>query len=111
MAEIVQMPMASQTMEEGKIVKWLKKEGDKVKRGEELVEIETDKTVMAIESFYDGVVLKIVAGEGDMIKVLKPIAIIGKQGEKINTEKLLGSDAPKASVSKPVPEPAPVEQK
>ncbi len=90
MADIVQMPMASQTMEEGKIVKWLKKEGDAVQKGEEIVEIETDKTVMAIESFFSGTLRKIVAGDGDSVPVLKPIAVIGGKDEKIDFNALLG---------------------
>ena len=106
MAEIVQMPMASQTMESGKIVKWLKKEGDGVQKGEEIVEIETDKTVMAIESFFAGILKKIIAREGESVPVLKPIAVIGGRDEKIDFNALLGEEK---SVKKTEPEPVKME--
>src|SRR3712207_7469248 len=72
MAEIA-MPRLSDSMEEGTILKWLKADGDEVKRGEELVEIETDKANMTYEADQDGV-LKIVAQEGDTLPVGETIA-------------------------------------
>ena len=74
-AEIV-MPRLSDSMEEGTILKWLKSDGDEVKRGDELVEIETDKANMTYEADADGV-LEIVAQEGDTLAVGEPIARIG----------------------------------
>src|SRR3954451_14271840 len=72
----VAMPRLSDSMEEGTILKWLKSDGDEVKRGEELVEIETDKANMTYESASDGV-LKIVAKEGDTLPVGETIAQLG----------------------------------
>ncbi len=72
----VAMPRLSDSMEEGTILKWLKSDGDEVKRGEELVEIETDKANMTYEADSDGA-LKIVAQEGDTLPVGDTIAQIG----------------------------------
>ena len=76
MAEIV-MPRLSDTMEEGTILRWIKRDGEPVHRGEELVEIETDKAAMVYESDEDGV-LQILAGEGDTLAVGATIAHIGE---------------------------------
>ncbi|MDP9386065.1 MAG: lipoyl domain-containing protein, partial [Actinomycetota bacterium] len=78
MADVV-MPRLSDSMEEGTILKWLKSDGDEVKRGEELVEIETDKANMTYEADSDGT-LTIVAKEGDTLPVGEPIARIGEGG-------------------------------
>jgi pyruvate dehydrogenase E2 component (dihydrolipoamide acetyltransferase) len=78
MAEMV-MPRLSDTMEEGTILRWLKADGESVKRGEELVEIETDKANMTYESDQEGV-LEIVAGEGDTLAVGAVIAHVGVTG-------------------------------
>jgi pyruvate dehydrogenase E2 component (dihydrolipoamide acetyltransferase) len=75
----VAMPRLSDSMEEGTILKWLKSDGDEVKRGEELVEIETDKANMTYEADAGGV-LKIVAQEGDTLPVGETIAQIGEGG-------------------------------
>jgi pyruvate dehydrogenase E2 component (dihydrolipoamide acetyltransferase) len=74
-SEIV-MPRLSDTMEEGTVLRWLKREGDEVRRGEELVEIETDKATMTYEADLEGV-LEILAREGDTLPVGAPIARIG----------------------------------
>ncbi len=81
MAEKVLMLALSPTMEEGTVVKWLKKEGDAVKNGDILCEVETDKATMDYESIQEGILLKIVVGEGRAAKVEQAIAIIGKKGE------------------------------
>src|SRR3954447_13468590 len=73
------MPRLSDSMEEGTILKWLKADGDEVKRGDELVEIETDKANMTYEADSDGV-LQIVAQEGDTLPVGELIARIGEGG-------------------------------
>jgi len=80
------MPKLGMTMEEGTITKWLKKEGDKVEKGEPIVEVMTDKVNMEVESPYDGILLKIVAKEGDVVPILQPIAIIGEEGEELKPE-------------------------
>jgi len=83
MAEIVEMPLLSDTMEEGTIAKWLVKEGDKVEEGDILAEIESDKATLEFESFFDGTVLKLIIQEGETALINKPIAIIGEEGEDI----------------------------
>ena len=72
MAEIVRMPKLSDTMTDGVVAKWHKKVGDKVKSGELLAEIETDKATMDFESFFDGVILTIISNTG----IIAPIIII-----------------------------------
>ncbi len=79
MSEIV-MPRLSDTMEEGTILRWLKRDGEHVRRGEELVEIETDKAAMVYESDQEGA-LQIVAGEGDTLAVGATIAHVGGEGD------------------------------
>ena len=83
MAEVINMPRLSDTMEEGTLAKWFKKVGDSVKEGEILAEIETDKATMEFESFYDGVLLHIGIDEGSTAPVDSIIAIIGTEGEDI----------------------------
>ena len=84
MAEVINMPRLSDTMEEGTLAKWFKKVGDTVKEGEILAEIETDKATMEFESFYDGVLLHIGIDEGSTAPVDSIIAIIGSKGEDIS---------------------------
>lgn len=102
MAEIIRMPRLSDTMEEGNIVSWLKKEGDAVKAGDVLAEVETDKATMELESFFEGVLLHIAVPSG-AVPVDGIIAVIGKKGEEYKhllTEQK--SDAPKENVSEPI---------
>lgn len=73
MAAILALPRLGETMEEGKVVGWLKKPGDAFKRGETIVEIETDKTVVELPALNDGVLVEILAGEGDQINVGDPL--------------------------------------
>src|SRR5436189_330465 len=75
------MPRLSDSMEEGTILRWLKQVGDEVKRGEELVEIETDKANMTYEASDEGVLMEIVAQEGDTLPIGEVIARIGAPGE------------------------------
>ncbi|HQW10683.1 MAG TPA: dihydrolipoamide acetyltransferase family protein [Saprospiraceae bacterium] len=84
MAEVINMPRLSDTMEEGNIVAWLKKVGDPVKPGDVLAEVETDKATMELESFYEGNLLYIGVPEGP-IQVGALLAIIGKVGEDISS--------------------------
>ena len=85
MAEIINMPRLSDTMEEGTLAKWFKKVGDSVKEGEILAEIETDKATMEFESFHDGVLLHIGIDEGSTASVDSIIAVIGSKGEDISS--------------------------
>ena len=109
MAEVINMPRLSDTMEEGTLAKWFKKVGDTVKEGEILAEIETDKATMEFESFYDGVLLHIGIDEGSTAPVDSIIAIIGSKGEDIS--KIINNDTP-AVKEEPTPavkeEPTPV---
>ena len=84
MAEIIYMPKLSDTMTEGVVAEWTKKVGDKVKSGEVLAEIETDKATMEFESFYDGVLLHIGVEKGKAAPVNSILAIIGQEGEDIS---------------------------
>ncbi len=101
MSATVLMPALSPTMEKGKLAKWLKKEGDKVKSGDILAEIETDKATMEVESIDEGVLAKILVAEGtDDVAVNTPIAVIAAEGEKV-------SDTPAAAAAAPAPKAAP----
>ena len=93
----VTMPILSDTMDKGKIIKWYVKEGDFVKKGDKLCEVESDKAVMDIESFEEGVVKKILANEGDEVEVKSVIAIIENgelriENETKNSEKLKNNE-------------------
>jgi len=82
--EIITMPRLSDTMEEGTVASWLKKEGDSVEEGDILAEIETDKATMEFESFYSGTLLKIGIHEGETAKVDALLAIIGPAGTDVS---------------------------
>jgi pyruvate dehydrogenase E2 component (dihydrolipoamide acetyltransferase) len=84
MAEVINMPRLSDTMEEGTVATWLKKVGDKIEEGDILAEIETDKATMDFESFHEGTLLYIGIKEGETTKVDKLLAIIGEEGEDIS---------------------------
>ncbi len=80
----ITMPALSPTMEEGNLAKWLKKEGDVIKSGDVIAEIETDKATMEVEAVDEGTLLKIVVPEGTQgVKVNAVIAVIGEAGEKV----------------------------
>ena len=81
MSEVVIMPKLGFNMDEGKLVKWHKSEGDSVSSGEVLFEIHTDKTTMEVEAVADGIVLSLLVEEGEEMPVFTPIAIIGESGE------------------------------
>lgn len=107
MAEVINMPRLSDTMEEGTVAKWLKQVGDKVEEGDILAEIETDKATMEFESFHEGTLLHIGIAEGDGAPVDSLLAIIGEEGEDISAL-LAGGNAPAAEAA-PVVENALVE--
>lgn len=109
MAEVVKMPKMSDTMTEGVIAKWHKKVGDKVKSGDLLAEVETDKATMDFESYQDGTLLYIGIEEGKAAPVDAVIAVIGKEGEDYKSV-LEGGDAP-AAESKPAEDKAPAAPK
>ena len=100
MAFEVKMPQLGLTMEEGTVTRWVKQEGDAVKAGEVILEITTDKLTSEVESEHDGVLLKIVAQEGEDIPVKGLLAYIGEAGEQI------GDVAPAAPAAPTAPAPA-----
>lgn len=84
MAIAVEMPKMSDTMEEGLLVAWLVEEGSKVKSGDVVAQVETDKATMDLEVYDDGVLLKRVVGEGNSVPIGGLIAILGKEGEDVS---------------------------
>ncbi len=117
MANIIDMPKLSDTMSVGTLVKWLKKEGDAVKSGDMLAEVETDKATMELESFFDGTLVKIFAQAGSQVAIGAPLCAIGQPGEQVDAP---AGAAPKAATpapaapaaapapTAPTPAPAPV---
>ena len=99
MATKMLMPKLSDTMEEGVILKWRKKEGESIKSGDILADIQSDKADMEQEAYDSGVILKLFAKEGEGVKVGAPLAIIGKAGEDIAA--LLAESSPVAPAPKP----------
>ncbi len=96
MATNILMPALSPTMEQGKLAKWLKKEGDAIRSGDVLAEIETDKATMEVEAIDEGTLAKILVPEGaDNVAVNTPIAVIAAEGEDASTA---GSDAGPSAV-------------
>jgi len=89
----VVMPKLGETMEKGKIIRWLKKEGERVNRGEPLIEIETDKTTLEVEARGSGILRKILAREDETVPITKTIAYIAEEDETLPSE----------AVSKPMP--------
>src|SRR5690349_16075408 len=110
MATTVVMEALSPTMEEGRLVKWSKKEGDQVKTGDTLAEVETDKAVMELVARADGSLIKVVVQEGQTVPVGNIVAYIGAAGEKVDgagsRESGVVRPAP-AAASAPTPAPAP----
>jgi len=94
-------------MEAGTIVRWLKSEGDAVEKGEPLYELDTDKVTQEVEADASGVLLKILAGEGEEIEVGKRIAVIGEEGEEVAAEPEAEPE-PKAEEPAKVPKPDPL---
>lgn len=84
MAQIIGLPKLSPTMEEGVLVRWTKREGDRVSPGDLVAEVETDKANMDFNIEDDGVLLKLLVKEGDTVKLGAPVAIIGNAGEDVS---------------------------
>jgi len=93
------MPALSPTMKEGKITKWLKKEGDKISSGEAVAEVETDKSNLEVEAYEDGYLLKIVVPENESAPVGAPIGYLGEKGEKVEAS----AQQPKPVAAAPAP--------
>jgi pyruvate dehydrogenase E2 component (dihydrolipoamide acetyltransferase) len=110
MAQLIVMPKLSDTMEEGAVANWLKKEGEVIDEGQDLVEIETDKATMAFASSAEGVVLKILLEPKKTAPLGAPLCVIGKKGESFNLDELMakaqGGKAAKPQETKPAVAPA-----
>jgi len=104
MAEKIEMPKLSDTMEEGVIASWNVKVGDKVESGDVVAEVETDKATMEVEVFDAGTILKILVEEGDAVPLGGIMAIIGEEGEDISD--LLDDDSSPAAEKEKVKETA-----
>ena len=107
MATNIFLPQWGMGMQEATIIKWLKKEGDAVKKGEPLVEVESSKVNAEVESSVDGYLIKISADEGQVIKVGAIIAYVGNKDESIDVEE----NAPSEEKSSPVENSAPKTEK
>ncbi|MGA7324663.1 MAG: pyruvate dehydrogenase complex dihydrolipoamide acetyltransferase [Rhodomicrobium sp.] len=98
------MPALSPTMEQGKLAKWLKKEGDKVSSGDAIAEIETDKATMEVEAVDEGTIGKIMIAEGtEGVAVNTPIAVLLSEGEDAAALKGYGSEPPQRAPQKAAP--------
>jgi pyruvate dehydrogenase E2 component (dihydrolipoamide acetyltransferase) len=106
MANIIDMPKLSDTMTVGTLVKWLKKEGDAVKAGDMLAEVETDKATMELESFFDGTLLKIFAPAGSQVAIGNALCAVGKPGETVTAPAPKAAPAAKAAAPAAAPTPA-----
>ena len=101
MADIIEMPKLSDTMTVGTLVKWLKKEGDKVASGDMLAEVETDKATMELESFFDGTLLKIFVEGGAQVAIGEALCAIGEKGEKVEAPAKSAAPAKEEKKSEP----------
>jgi pyruvate dehydrogenase E2 component (dihydrolipoamide acetyltransferase) len=103
----VLMPKLSEAMETGKVIKWLKKEGDAIKGGDVIAEVETDKANVEIEAFGSGVLRKIIVDAGGQVPVGELIAVIAEPGDDISavSASATKSAAPKAATPSPAPAP------
>jgi len=118
MASRVVMPKLSDTMEEGRIIRWLRKEGDPIETGQALAEVETDKATVEMEAYTNGTIRKLIATEGQFVKIGGLIGIIGSADEDISALLPTGGAAEPAAakpagapaaapLTRPAPSPAP----
>ncbi|XP_058115106.1 dihydrolipoyllysine-residue acetyltransferase component 4 of pyruvate dehydrogenase complex, chloroplastic [Magnolia sinica] len=101
------MPALSSTMTEGKIVSWIKAEGDILSKGESVVVVESDKADMDVETFYDGILAAIVVPAGETAPVGAPIGLLAESEDEIAEAKAKASSSSKAPASSPTPPPPP----
>jgi pyruvate dehydrogenase E2 component (dihydrolipoamide acetyltransferase) len=106
MAQIIDMPKLSDTMTVGTLVRWLKKEGDRVSAGEMLAEVETDKATMELECFFDGTLLRIFVPAGSQVEIGVALCAVGKPGEKVGVPEGKAAGAAPSAPPPPAP-PAP----
>jgi pyruvate dehydrogenase E2 component (dihydrolipoamide acetyltransferase) len=102
MAEELTMPRLSDTMEEGTVGRWLKREGDSFREGDVIAEIETDKATMEFQAYEDGTLLRILVDDGQSAALGAPIAIVGEEGEEVPEPPASGeTPGPGSNVSPP----------
>jgi pyruvate dehydrogenase E2 component (dihydrolipoamide acetyltransferase) len=106
MAQIIGLPKLSPTMEEGVLVRWVKKEGDKVSPGDLVAEVETDKANMDFNIEDEGVLLRLLVKEGQTVKLGAPVAILGKAGEEVSALVAQAQSAAVAAAPTAAPAPA-----
>src|SRR5471030_2335174 len=97
----ITMPQLSDTMSEGTVVKWHKKEGDKVKSGEKIADVETDKAVMEMEAFDDGTLAVILVKDGEKVPVGARLGVIATGSEKIEDVKKSAGGPPASAGGAP----------
>src|SRR5580698_11081012 len=102
----ITMPQLSDTMTEGKVIKWLKKEGEKVSSGDKVAEVETDKAVMEMETFESGTLAAILAKEGDKVAVGAVLAVVATGKEDPAEVKKQAGSKRAASPAAAAPSPA-----
>ena len=107
MSSQVTLPRLGQGMETGTIVRWLKSEGENVEKGDPLYELDTEKVTQEVEAEASGVLLKILAGEGEEIEVGKAIAVIGQEGEEIPAAVAEAPNEEPQAEAEPAPAPEP----
>lgn len=100
------MPALSSTMKEGKVVTWLKSEGDEIEAGEAIMVVESDKADMDVEAFEDGYLAKILVDEGEMAPVGDAVALIAASEDEIDEVAAGGGSAPAAAEAAPAAEAA-----
>lgn len=94
MAEVINMPKLGFDMAEGTLVRWVILEGESASKGAILAEIETDKATVEVESPSDGIVVRHLVSEGDIVPINTPIAVLGEEGEDIDVDELVGERTP-----------------
>src|SRR5690349_24062575 len=107
MSEELTMPRLSDTMEQGTIGRWLKREGDSFHKGDVIAEIETDKATMDFQAYEDGTMLRILVGDGESAALGAPIAIIGAEGEEVPDDAPAAASANGGGPDNGAAEPAP----
>jgi pyruvate dehydrogenase E2 component (dihydrolipoamide acetyltransferase) len=99
------MPEIAESVVEGEVIRWMVKEGDRIARDQPFAEVMTDKVTVELPSPYEGVLLKIVAREGQVVPIGKPLAVLGEPGEQVDLAALLGGEPGRAAVALAAPPP------
>src|SRR6187399_997818 len=103
MAQPIILPKLGQMVEESTITRWLKQEGDRIEKGDVLFEMETDKSLMEVESFFEGTLIKIVVPAGQAIPVMNTVAYVGHPGETVPENQTAEPPAAPSGTPEPAP--------